>query len=111
MNQVFLYRDYVDMRKGHNWLSYLVTHEMNLNLLSGAIFLFAGKNRRSAKALMWDGTGLLLIHKKLEQGKFMSFKNLNKIEEISEIELSLILEGNKIKLPFSKKKGDINLKF
>lgn len=80
MNQVFIYRNYVDMRKGHNGLSYLVRHEMNLDLLSGSIFLFAGRNRRSAKALMWDGTGLLLIHKKLESGKFMSFKNLKECE-------------------------------
>jgi len=111
MNQVFIYRDYVDMRKGHNGLSYLVTHEMNLDLLSGSIFLFTGRNRRSAKALLWDGTGLLLIHKKLENGRFMSFKDLNVVEEISEIELALILEGSKIHLPLSKPKVNIDLKF
>lgn len=111
MNQVFIYRNYVDMRKGHNGLASLVTHEMNLDLLSGAVFLFSGKNRRSAKALMWDGTGLLLIHKKLESGKFMSFNNLNKIEEVSEAELSLILEGCKIKLPLSSSKVELDLKF
>lgn len=108
-NQVFIYRNYVDMRKGHNGLAALVMHEMNLDLLSGAVFLFAGRNRRSAKALMWDGTGLLLIHKKLESGKFMSFRNLNEIEEVSETELSLILEGCKINLPLSAPK--VKLKF
>jgi transposase len=99
------------MRKGHNGLASLVTHEMNLDLLSGAIFLFAGRNRRSAKALMWDGTGLLLIHKKLESGRFMSFRNLNEIEEVSETELSLILEGCRIKLPLSTPKVELDLKF
>ena len=110
-NRVFIYRNYVDMRKGHNGLSYLVTHEMDQNLLSCSVFLFVGRNRRSAKALLWDGTGLVLIHKKLESGKFMSFKNLKEVEEISETELSLILEGSKVKLPVSRPKLDINLKF
>lgn len=107
--KVFLYRENVDMRKGHHGLSYLVTYQMNLDLLSGAIFLFVGKDRKSAKALLWDGTGLVLIHKKMEEGRFMSFKNLKDIEEISSSELSLIMEGVKISLPLSKPKLKINL--
>ena len=99
--KVFLHREKVDMRKGHNGLSYLVTYQMNLDLLSGAIFLFVGKDRKSAKALLWVGTGLVLIHKKLEEGKFMSFKNLQEVEEISSNELALIMEGTKINLPLS----------
>ena len=108
--KVFIYRNYCDMRKGHNGLSYLVRHEMNLDLLSGSIFLFVGRNRKSAKALLWDGTGLILIHKKLEEGSFMSFKNLKEVEEISQAELSLILEGTKINLPLSKPQLQIDLK-
>lgn len=108
--RVFIYREFTDMRKGHNGLSYLVTYKMNLGLLSGDIFLFVGRNRKSAKALVWDGSGLVLIHKKLEQGKFMSFHNLSEVEEISQAELSLILEGTKIKLPLSMPKLNINLK-
>jgi len=54
--RVFIHREFTDMRKGHNGLSYLVTHKMNLKLLSGAIFLFVGRNRKSAKALVWDAT-------------------------------------------------------
>jgi transposase len=107
--KVFIFRNFVDMRKGHNGLSYLVSHEMKLDLLSGAIFLFTGRNRKSAKALLWDGTGLVLVHKKLEQGKFMSFKNLQEVEEISSNELSLIMEGTKINLPLSKAQLKINL--
>ena len=83
---------------------------MNLDLLSGAIFLFTSKNRKSAKGLLWDGTGLVLIHKKLEEGSFMSFKNLKEIEEVSQAELSLILEGTKISLPLSKPQLKIDLK-
>lgn len=107
--KVFLHREKVDMRKGHNGLSFLVSYHMNLDLLSGAVFLFVGRDRKSAKALFWDGTGLILVHKKLEEGKFMSFKNLQAVEEITSNELALIMEGTKIHLPLSKPKININL--
>ncbi|MBF0297379.1 MAG: IS66 family insertion sequence element accessory protein TnpB [Oligoflexia bacterium] len=55
--KVIIYREKVDMRKGHHGLSYLVSYSMNLDLLSGAIFLFVGRDRKSVKALLWDGTG------------------------------------------------------
>ncbi len=107
--KIFLYRNYVDMRKGHDALSYLVTHQMNLKLLSGAVFVFVGRNRKVAKAILWDGTGLVLVHKKLEKGKFMHFDHLKETQEISTVELSLILEGNKIKIPLSRNKIHIDL--
>jgi len=108
--KVFIYRKPTDMRKGHNGLSFLITHEMDQKLLSGSIFLFISKNRKSAKALIWDGTGLVLVHKKLERGKFMSFHNLHEVQEITSGELALILEGSKLKLPLSKKAVEIDLK-
>ncbi|MBF0299973.1 MAG: IS66 family insertion sequence element accessory protein TnpB [Oligoflexia bacterium] len=109
ITKMFLYRTAIDMRKGHNGLSFLVTHKMNLNLLSGSVFLFISKNRKSAKALLWDGTGLVLIHKKIERIKFMSFSDLQEIQEVSVNELALIFEGAKIKLPLSAKKIEIDL--
>ena len=72
--KVFLYRDVVDMRRGHNGLSFMVTHLMHLELLSGAIFVFVGKNRKVLKCLTLDGTGLILIHihKKMEENRLLS---------------------------------------
>ena len=55
------------MRKGHNTLSHVVTHQMNMELISGALFLFVSKSRKATKAIFFDGNGLVLIHKKLER--------------------------------------------
>jgi transposase len=107
--KVYLYREAIDLRKGHDGLSYLVTHQMKLELLSGSIFLFVSKNRKAAKALVWDGTGLILVHKKLERLKFISFANLAEVQEVSSNELALIFEGAKIRLPLSAKKIDVDL--
>ena len=92
------------MRKGHNSLSYLVSHQMDHDLLSGSLFLFVAKNRKSTKAIFFDGNGLIVIHKKLERGRFMSFENLSEVTEINSNELTLILNGGQIPLSKSGKK-------
>ena len=93
------------MRKGHNSLSYLVSHQMDHDLLSGSLFLFVAKNRKSTKAIFFDGNGLIIIHKKLERGRFMSFENLSEVTEINSNELTLILNGGQIPLSKSGKKN------
>ena len=101
---IFLYYDYVDMRKGHNTLAQVVTHQMNMELISGSLFLFVSKSRKAAKAIFFDGNGVVLIHKKIERGRFMSFDNLKEVTEINSNELSLILNGGQIPLSKSGKK-------
>ena len=105
---IYLYYDYVDMRKGHNTLSYIVIQKMNLDLLSGALFLFVAKNRKACKSIFFDGNGLILIHKKLERGRFMSFDNLSRVTEINSNEFNLIINGGII--PLSKSGRKITLK-
>lgn len=105
---IFLYHDYVDMRKGHNTLSFVVTQRMDMDLMTGALFLFVAKSRKACKAIFFDGNGLILIHKKLERGRFMSFDNLTQTTKINSNELSLILNGGQI--PLSKSGKKISLK-
>jgi transposase len=81
---------------------------MDLDLLSGALFLFVAKNRKSVKAIFFDGNGLVLIHKKLERGRFMSFDNIVEVTEVNSNELTLILNGGQI--PLSKSGKKISLK-
>jgi transposase len=35
-----------------------------------ALFAFVGKRGQSMKVLTWDGTGTIVIHKKLDAGRF-----------------------------------------
>lgn len=92
------------MRKGHNTLAFIVTQKMDLDLLSGSLFLFVAKNRKACKAIFFDGNGLILIHKKLERGRFMSFDNIFEVTEINSNELTLILNGGQIPLSKTGKK-------
>lgn len=88
--RVFAYGAVTDMRKSFNTLSALVL-EMGKVLLEGDVFLFVGRCRRRAKVLWFDGTGLCLLCKRLEKGRFA--KAWEK-PELTQSELMLFLEGS-----------------
>ena len=92
------------MRKGHDGLSSIVENYMNEDLLSGSVFLFVNKSRRLCKALYFDGTGIVIIHKRLEVGSFMSFLTFNEYQKITISELALIFEGATIRIQKRAKK-------
>ena len=60
----------VDMRFGAERLGGLVREKMRAEPRSRALFVFVGKRRHSMKVLTWDGSGTIVIHKKLESGRF-----------------------------------------
>lgn len=106
--QFYVFNEFIDMRCGHNFLSYLVTHKIKEDLLSGAIFIFINKTRKSLKSIYWDGNGLIVIHKKIERGRFFSPAELKSVTIISANEFNLIFNGGMI--PLSKSGQKIILK-
>jgi len=60
----------VDMRCGAERLGALVRERMQAEPRSRALFAFVGKRGHSMKVLTWDGTGTIVIHKKLDAGRF-----------------------------------------
>ena len=55
---------YVRMNLGINGLYKLVSQEMDLPPLSGAVFIFFSKNRQQVKLLRWDTDGFTLYQKR-----------------------------------------------
>ncbi len=60
----------VDMRLGAERLGALVREKMQAEPRSRALFVFVGKRGHTMKVLTWDGTGTIVIHKKLDAGRF-----------------------------------------
>jgi len=90
--EVFLYGEPCDMRRSFNTLSALVQQSFKRDLLEGDLFLFVGKDRKRAKVLYFDGTGLCLFAKRLSSGQFLApWKMAQK--QISLSELALFIEG------------------
>ena len=59
--QVFAWTRPADLRKGYNGLYGLVTQELGRDALSGDLFVFCNRRRRSCKILYYDGTGLCIF--------------------------------------------------
>ena len=92
---VFAFAAPVDMRKGFDGLAALVREELGHDPTSGALYLFVSRNRIRAKVLMWDGTGLCLYAKRLEEGRFAPLwrRELDGEVSLTMSELALYLEG------------------
>jgi transposase len=95
--RVFIYSNPIDMRRGFEKLSCYIREDLSEDLLAGQFFLFLGKNRRRLKVLYYDGTGLILVTKRLEEGIFMSVHELSDVHEITSAEMALIFSGNRIR--------------
>ena len=93
---VWAYGEPCDMRKSFNTLHALVEREMKRDLSTGDLYVFVAKNRKRAKVLYFDGTGLCLFSKRLETGKFATpWKGpMSKRLELTMNELSLFIEGS-----------------
>ena len=88
------------MRKGFDSLSGLVSSQMQLNALSGSVFIFLNRKHNQVKLLLWEGDGFALYYKRLEKGTFeMPVQDANKNESlsISSEQLQLILQGISLK--------------
>ena len=92
----------VDMRKSFDTLSALVM-SAGFSVMNGELFLFVSRNRTRAKVLYWDGTGLCVFAKRLEQGRFAAPWESGGTLQLTTTELALFLEGSKLvsKVPLS----------
>ena len=86
------------MRKGHSSLAQLITSKTKFEVMDGSLFLFVSKNKRTIKGLYFDGTGLTVIHKKLQAGRFMSFESCQASFEVDQDEFKIIFHGGHIPL-------------
>ena len=83
----------VDFRKGAEGLAALVREEMKANPFSGAIYVFRAKRADRIKLIFWDGTGVCLFAKRLEDGKFRWPKIEDGVIRLTPAQLSALLEG------------------
>jgi transposase len=74
--KVWLAVEPCDLRQSFNGLHGLVTERLGEDPRQGALFVFTNRRRTRLKMLCWDGTGLWILTKRLEQGTFSWPKNV-----------------------------------
>jgi transposase len=68
--KVFVALEPVDLRKSFSGLEGLVSERLGEDLRKGALFVFTNRRHTRLKILYFDGSGLWLLIKRLEQGTF-----------------------------------------
>jgi transposase len=98
--KIFLAVEPADMRKSFNGLHALVVEKLKENPMDKALFVFCNKSRNRIKMLHFDGTGLWIMAKRLEQGTFSWAKGVD-VENgklaLTPEALSLLLDGVDLK--------------
>ena len=68
--QVFVALEPVDMRWSFDRLAGVAVERIGYDARSGALFIYFGKRRDAVKILFFDGSGMCLFYKRLDEGTF-----------------------------------------
>ena len=82
----------VDFRKGAEGLAALVREAMGSDPFSGAVYVFRAKRADRVKLVFWDGAGLCLFAKRLEDGAFRWPAIEDGVIRLSAAQLSALLD-------------------
>lgn len=91
--KVFLATRPVDFRKGIDGLALAVQEIFGLDPFCGAVFVFRSKRADRIKLLVWDQTGIVLVQKRLEDGKFVWPQLQDGVMRMSSAQMSALFEG------------------
>jgi transposase len=83
----------VDFRKGMDGLAGVVKEHLRADPFSGAIFVFRSKRADRVKVIVWDGTGMCLFAKRLEQGTFRWPRIEDGTMRLTPAQLAALIEG------------------
>lgn len=93
--KVFMCRKPVDFRSGFDRLAYLSKSLGSQDPYSGKVFLFFNRDYTRAKIIYFDGSGCVLIWKRLEVGSFKPplISEAGDFASINGTDLMLLLDG------------------
>lgn len=83
----------VDFRKGADGLAALVRESLGADPFSGAIYVFRARRADRVKLVYFDGTGVCLLSKRLEDGKFCWPAVTDEVVRLTAAQLQALLEG------------------
>ena len=91
--RVLVWSTPVDFRAGIDRLAALVQVTLRLDPFAGAVFVFRSRRSDRLKLLVYDGTGLVQVTKRLEAGRFKWPPVTDGVVRLSALQLSVLLSG------------------
>jgi len=92
--RIFLCAEVADMRRSFDGLAFMTREVIGQDPLTGHLFVFRNRRGDRMKILWWDGDGLALFYKRLEQGTFQfPAPGVDGSVEIDAPTLAMIFDG------------------
>ena len=96
----------VDLRKGIDGLAMIIGDKYKQNPFEkGTLFLFCGRRTDRIKGLLWQGTGFMLLYKRLEDGRLSWPRTTEEAAELTEEQFNYLMLGLN---PLEPKIKDVN---
>jgi transposase len=83
----------IDFRRGADSLVALVREQLRHDPFCGTIFVFRSKRADRLKIVAWDGSGLVLLWKRLEHGAFRWPPISDGVMRLSASQLAALMDG------------------
>lgn len=83
----------VDFRRGADGLVAWVREVLGHDPFSGAVYIFRSKRGDRLKIVVWDGSGLVLFWKRLEQGSFRWPPITDGVMRLTSAQLVALIDG------------------
>lgn len=91
--RVMIWSQPVDFRAGMDRLTALVQVTLRKDPFVGDVYVFRSRRSDRVKLLMFDGTGLILVTKRLERGRFVWPPVSDGLVRLTAVQLSVLLAG------------------
>lgn len=106
--KIFVCKDPTDMRASYDSLFSKAKAVLNQDPFSGHLFLFMNGKRTSIKCLYYDGTGLVIVAKRMEKGLFSRINPYHRGEIVlTAAEFALFFEGANLEKRFIESPEEI----
>lgn len=104
--KVFVCKEPTDMRASYDTLFAKAKGVLAQDPFSGHLFVFISSRRNSIKCLYYDGTGLVIIAKRMEGGLFSRINPMHRGElTMTAAEFALFFEGANLEARFVTPRG------
>ena len=101
VENIYLVCGYTDMRKAIDGLCAVVENVVKRDPRENSLFLFCGKRCDRIKALMYDGSGFVLIYKRLDnvRGRYRWPRDSSEARNLTWQEFDWLMSGLDIEQP------------